>query len=165
MLKIRRPLGRLIFNMGIAIPGKTVFLIETAPLVVFSLEYTPQVLYFEWKGGTLPFLHYFYQFTQNVRLYWNAQLNRKRYYFQSTYLGDVLNSALFPMTLLWRHNYNTISVARNVHREKKTPSNVNPRHSNAKLQWSEGMVQFVTYVINWLSLFGNFKSSLVIFFL
>ena len=24
MLKIRRPLGRLIFNMGIAIPGKTV---------------------------------------------------------------------------------------------------------------------------------------------
>ena len=31
MLKIRRPLGRLIFNMGIAIPGKTVFPIETAP--------------------------------------------------------------------------------------------------------------------------------------
>ena len=31
MLKIRRPNGRLIFNMGIAIPGKTVFLIETAP--------------------------------------------------------------------------------------------------------------------------------------
>ena len=31
MLKIRRPLGRLIFNMGIAIPRKTVFLIETAP--------------------------------------------------------------------------------------------------------------------------------------
>ena len=31
MLKIRRPLGRLIFNMGIALPGKTVFLIETAP--------------------------------------------------------------------------------------------------------------------------------------
>ena len=31
MFKIRRPLGRLIFNMGIAVPGKTVFLIETAP--------------------------------------------------------------------------------------------------------------------------------------
>ena len=31
MLKIRRPSGRLIFNMGIATPGKTVFLIETAP--------------------------------------------------------------------------------------------------------------------------------------
>ena len=34
MLKIRRPLGRLIFNMGITIPGKTVFLIETAPRAV-----------------------------------------------------------------------------------------------------------------------------------
>ena len=31
MLKIRRPLGRLILNMGIATPGKTVFLIEKAP--------------------------------------------------------------------------------------------------------------------------------------
>ena len=36
MLKIRRPLGRLIFNMGIAIPGKTVFLIETAPRTPIS---------------------------------------------------------------------------------------------------------------------------------
>ena len=34
MLKIRRPLERLIFNMGIAIPGKTVFLIETAPWIL-----------------------------------------------------------------------------------------------------------------------------------
>ena len=31
MLKIRRPTGRLIFNMGITIPGKTVFYIETGP--------------------------------------------------------------------------------------------------------------------------------------
>ena len=38
MLKIRRPLGRLIFNMGIAIPGKTVFLIETAPWVCFNIQ-------------------------------------------------------------------------------------------------------------------------------
>ena len=36
MLKIRRPLGRLIFNMGIAIPGKTVFLIETAPWKIWE---------------------------------------------------------------------------------------------------------------------------------
>ena len=42
MLKIRRPLGRLIFNMGIAIPGKTVFLIETAPRDPFN-----------WYGSTL----------------------------------------------------------------------------------------------------------------
>ena len=33
MLKIRRPVGRLIFNMGITIPSKTVFLIETAPSI------------------------------------------------------------------------------------------------------------------------------------
>ena len=38
MLKIRRPLGRLIFNMGIAIPGKTVFLIETAPRFLYDLR-------------------------------------------------------------------------------------------------------------------------------
>ena len=36
MLKIRRSLGRLIFNMGIDIPGKTVFLIETAPKAYFT---------------------------------------------------------------------------------------------------------------------------------
>ena len=49
MLKIRRPLGRLIFNMGIAIPGKTVFLIETAPwlqqthkLDVIFIQYSSQ---------------------------------------------------------------------------------------------------------------------------
>ena len=40
MLKIRRPLGRLIFNMGIAIPGKTVFLIETAPSILAWLFLT-----------------------------------------------------------------------------------------------------------------------------
>ena len=39
MLKIRRPLGRLIFNMGIAIPGKTVFLIETAPRILTQLNW------------------------------------------------------------------------------------------------------------------------------
>ena len=38
MLKIRRPLGRLIFNMGIAIPGKTVFLIETAPCMCVTFK-------------------------------------------------------------------------------------------------------------------------------
>ena len=38
MLKIRRPLGRLIFNMGIAIPGKAVFLIETAPWVRLNIK-------------------------------------------------------------------------------------------------------------------------------
>ena len=44
MLKIRRPLGRLIFNMGIAIPGKTVFLIETAPRL-FVAEQATQIIW------------------------------------------------------------------------------------------------------------------------
>ena len=42
MLKIRRPLGSLIFNMGIAIPGKTVFLIETAP---WCLVCVPNIIF------------------------------------------------------------------------------------------------------------------------
>ena len=41
MLKIRRPLGRLIFNMGITIPGKTVFLIETGPWMPVFWGYPP----------------------------------------------------------------------------------------------------------------------------
>ena len=47
MLKIRRPLERLIFNMGIAIPGKTVFLIETAPWfhTVISSKSTQETCY------------------------------------------------------------------------------------------------------------------------
>ena len=47
MLKIRRPLGRLIFNTGIAIPGKTVFLIEMAPWSrpVFSLVELSSAVY------------------------------------------------------------------------------------------------------------------------
>ena len=50
--KIRRPLGRLIFNMGIAIPGKTVFLIETAPklqLNISVLWYTFEFMNLKWK--------------------------------------------------------------------------------------------------------------------
>ena len=53
MLKIRRPLGRLIFNMGIAIPGKTVFLIETAPCITFFIALLPILSsysrYFYWN--------------------------------------------------------------------------------------------------------------------
>ena len=51
MLKIRRPLGRLIFNMGIAIPGKTVFLIETAPWFHLSPVMPQQLI---WRSGTIP---------------------------------------------------------------------------------------------------------------
>ena len=43
MYVITYPLGRLIFNMGIAIPGKTVFLIETAPCLL--LETTSELFH------------------------------------------------------------------------------------------------------------------------
>ena len=53
MLKIRRPLGRFIFNMGIAIPGKTVFLIETPPrwplsTICQKMEKSPQDISPSW---------------------------------------------------------------------------------------------------------------------
>ena len=52
MLKIRRPLGRLIFNMGIAIPGKTVFLIETAPRNALQLRPTDRMRAQPWNMRT-----------------------------------------------------------------------------------------------------------------
>ena len=54
MLKIRRPLGRLIFNMGIAIPGKTVFLIETAPRALFDAKPPYINRYIHYKSYIFP---------------------------------------------------------------------------------------------------------------
>ena len=62
MLKIRRPLGRLIFNMGIAIPGKTVFLIETAPsFMLFGIGVQVGCVYF--KGNIVRTKPIFSQYT------------------------------------------------------------------------------------------------------
>ena len=59
MLKIRRPLGRLIFNMGIATPGKTVFLIETAPSFLNHLrQYGPVMVCMNIPGS--PFSEYYH---------------------------------------------------------------------------------------------------------
>ena len=58
MLKIRRPLGRLIFNMGIAIPGKTVFLIETAPWCHASISTVYQHVRFEEVGTYIFIFHH-----------------------------------------------------------------------------------------------------------
>ena len=66
MLKIRRPLGRLIFNMGIAIPGKTVFLIETAPraMILKTMKYSPVFItnyqckwFLTWKIAVMVSIH------------------------------------------------------------------------------------------------------------
>ena len=55
MLKIRRPLGRLIFNMGITIPGKTVFLIETAPWLSPAHPMPHRLRYYKEKAKWIPF--------------------------------------------------------------------------------------------------------------
>ena len=59
MLNIRRPLGPLIFNMGIAIPVKTVFLIETAPRLLQSEECQMEVgnyLDYHWSRFLIYFI-------------------------------------------------------------------------------------------------------------
>ena len=58
MLKIRRPNGRLIFNMGIAIPSKTVFLIETAPWVPYGVQELPTCMYKDCCGVPILFKPY-----------------------------------------------------------------------------------------------------------
>ena len=77
MLKIRRPLGRLIFNMGIAIPGKTVFLIETAPR--------------KWKAVFLYFMG-LYNFTG-------------RHAYNSTYKDEYIEIYFLNMCILQIHRY------------------------------------------------------------
>ena len=70
MLKIRRPLGRLILNMGITIPGKTVFLIETAPWL-FQNRKKETKTYILLFIGILLQLHYF---TGNTKAYLATEL-------------------------------------------------------------------------------------------
>ena len=72
MLKIRRPLGRLIFNIGIAIPGKTVFLIETAP---WTLGIGHCMWYKEFRNPNDRHFHLFHN-SNNV----NRMLNELKYF-------------------------------------------------------------------------------------
>ena len=65
MLKIRRPLGRLIFNMGIAIPGKTVFLIETAPRVTSLTEGNENIVLVSVKQPWREFVIQPYEYNTN----------------------------------------------------------------------------------------------------
>ena len=66
MLKIRRPLGRLIFNMGIAIPGKTVFLIEKAPCPFLFNVFIDELMEYIYKK--LP-IWYLYWPSLNIAVY------------------------------------------------------------------------------------------------
>ena len=79
MLKIRRQLGRLIFNMGIAIPGKIVFLIETAPCLldmkdIFDIQCAK--FHYKFKHSTLP--SYFEKyFVRNNQIHNHFTRNRE----------------------------------------------------------------------------------------
>ena len=79
MLKIRRPLGRLIFNMGIAIPGKTVFLIETAPGSLLGCPKRMAIIY----------IHLDY--------------NVKSWYSLSCYILQILLLIFFIITIITYH--------------------------------------------------------------
>ena len=83
MLKIRRPLGRLIFNMGIAIPGKTVFLIETAPrcLLLRTIFWYWHESACRWRPSFLVGLLHNHPFSLRYSLlhmvfWWKLQYNR-----------------------------------------------------------------------------------------
>ena len=85
MLKIRRPLGRLIFNMGIAIPGKTVFLIETAPRGVIT-EPKPQIQRWLIKSPLGIETIYFQHIC--ACSYWSIVINRIAHCVLVTLYGD-----------------------------------------------------------------------------
>ena len=89
MLKIRRPLGRLIFNMGIAIPGKTVFLIETAPRILF---------WSDWFCYTSPIcvyllIHFFF-----IKISWNQFLWIFKKFYVHRIIGHSIDIVIFNQT-------------------------------------------------------------------
>ena len=93
MLKIRRPLGRLIFNMGIAIPGKTVFLIETAPRIFDAI----------WRHyATMRWLFSYTFFGQNINIYLHFIS-----FLHTKMSNEVANPSLWMATFL-SYAFNTI---------------------------------------------------------
>ena len=86
MLKIRRPLGRLIFNMGIAIPGKTVFLIETAPRTL------------SWYQDHLSYIGIYHDEDEIVIfIMWISKLVRWQLYIEMTPSLPYKQSLLLPL--------------------------------------------------------------------
>ena len=104
MLKIRRPLGRLIFNMGIAIPGKTVFLIETAPWVICVSAYIYIYIYICTFQNALSLV-----FRKTI-----FNLHQCKFLPHKNGMWRILqntchSSVLFYMALYWNNNNNNTS--------------------------------------------------------
>ena len=106
MLKIRRPLGRLIFNMGIAIPGKTVFLIETAPWyrrVRRPRAYCPALILLSYLTTNCSLHFEIDTFTHNDHdgyIQFSTNLNQKRLSYQN----GSLTLSTFGLQWCIRHN-------------------------------------------------------------
>ena len=72
-VKIRRPLGRLIFNMGITIPYKTVFLIETAPRLSATLELA-RAYYYNYHHHYYYFYHHYHHHYHHHHHHWDIEI-------------------------------------------------------------------------------------------
>ena len=105
MLKIRRPTGRLIFNMGIPIPGKTVFYVETGPWLLWGIDFVVPWSCQEYWFSLRP---------QNFRscrglAYWgkNKIVHMMQTRYSSTFLCK--NSILFSFTEVCEGLINSVS--------------------------------------------------------
>ena len=114
MLKIRRPLGRLIFNMGIAIPGKTVFLIETAPWNVHFHSY----LYRQCACRTNIILHFTTSISsQPSHIHYNLN------HYNDVIMGAMASQAsrLFPQAFFRRRSKKTSMLRVTGHCDGNSP--------------------------------------------
>ena len=98
MLKIRRPLGRLIFNMGIAIPGKTVFLIETAPSI--QCKNTGLCVWPEKKTKLVELMLECINLMSNSTLY--IQTVSHQHILGDRQTQEILDTFMCDMNLLWQ---------------------------------------------------------------
>ena len=94
MLKIRRPLGRLIFNMGIAIPGKTVFLIEMAPCNIVIYRFIG------YKYGTKS-LHEYIVYKNSIQP--PSQNKIAKLLYSELWLMKILDQFLWVIKTDWLH--------------------------------------------------------------
>ena len=147
MLKIRRPLGRLIFNMGIAIPGKTVFLIETAPrnpvMSVFN-SFTYRLLVTQG-------LYSLSRWTSHRKILWSLWAARFGFrLFQSLWNLIGTSAAVLPRCLSNFRSIQSSAVQRRSPGRQMRPVNVtgNPY---LHLEWS------VLRLINFRRIFSQFN--------
>ena len=95
MLKIRRPLGRLIFNMGIAIPGKTVFLIETAPGALIQCKQSGG-----WSNKKMPSYQYRKSYCGDKTILRPSYLHNR-----ISYTGKMASFCWISPLIVWRLSF------------------------------------------------------------